>query len=139
MIAATADQSTGIEWITGGDTQSTWVNGQNYGGTSTDYGTGASNTAAMMAQTGYNGGAAKVCDDCSVTVDGITYDDWFLRSKDELNKLWINKNAVGGFGDYYWSSSEFDADIAWLQIFDDGSQGGNSKLHSNRVRAVRAF
>jgi hypothetical protein len=139
LIAAAADQSTGA-WITGDNTQTTWVNGVSYGGTSTDYGTGQANTNAMKAQTGYTGGAAKVCDDYSVTVGSVTYNDWFLPSKDELNKLYINKVAIGGFADYaYWSSSESNASYAWYQSFSSGSQPFITKPNSIRVRAVRAF
>ena len=140
LIAATADQSTGIAWITGGSTQTTWVNGTGYGGTSTDFGTGATNTTAMMNQTDYTGGAAKVCDDYSVTVDSVTYTDWFLPSKDELNKLYLNQVAIGGFAgsNYYWSSSENYASYAWFQNFYYGGQY-SSKDDGVRVRAVRAF
>jgi hypothetical protein len=63
-----------------------------------------------------------------------------LPSKDELDKLYINKVAIGGFaGDIYWSSSEFVAYDAWYQNFGDGNQYGNFKDYSYRVRAVRAF
>ncbi len=141
LIAAIADQSTGIEWITGGNTQTTWVNGVGYGGTSTNYGTGQANTNAMKAQTSYTGGAAKVCDDYTNTETGTgVYSDWYLPSKDELNKLYINKVAIGGFfADFYWSSSELNAYVAWGQAFINGYQYGNYEYSAYRVRAVRAF
>jgi hypothetical protein len=135
LIAATADQSTGIEWITGGSTQTT-LNGN----TLTALGKGQANTNAMKAQTGYTGGATKVCDDYTIIVGGVTYEDWFLPSKDELDKLYINKVAIGGFADgYYWSSSEGSAGLAWLQRFEDGGQPIFSKGFLELVRAVRAF
>ena len=147
LEAAPSDHSTRIEWITGGSTQTT-LNGN----TSTELGTGQANTNAMKAQTDYTGGAAKVCDDYSVTVGSITYNDWFLPSKDELNKMWVNLKKgtdengatyepVDSFADYYyWSSSEYDAYTAWIQDFRDGTQyGGSTKLNTFRVRAVWAF
>ena len=138
LIAATADQSDGIAWITGGSTQTT-LNGN----TSTALGEGQANTNAMKAQDGYTGGAAQVCDDYSVTVGSVTYDDWFLPSKDELNLMYTNLKVagVGGFADnFYWSSSEYDADCAWLQDINDGGQySGGYKFVPYRVRAVRAF
>jgi len=141
LIAAVADQSEGIAWITGGDTQTTWVNGLEYGGTSTDYGTGQANTNAMKAQTGYTGGAAGVCDDYENTETGTgVYDDWFLPSKDELYKLYLNKGTIGGFADnLYWSSSELKAGTAWLRNFGSGNQDYDGKNYTYRVRAVRAF
>ena len=141
LIAAADDQSAEIAWITGGETQSTWVNGVEYGGTSTDYGTGQANTNAMMAQTGYTGGAAEVCDVYTNTETGTgVYSDWYLPSKDELNKLYLNRVAIGGFADYYyWSSSEGNAIFAWMQGFHSSSQFNEYKYRYLRVRAVRAF
>ena len=141
LIAATGDQSTGIAWITGGNTQTTWVNGTDYGGTSIDYGTGQANTNAMMDQTGYAGGAAEVCDDYTNADTGTgVYSDWFLPSKEELNKLYINRVAIGGFvDDYDWGSSEGNANHAWYQYFFNGSQYNYFKSRTDRVRAVRAF
>jgi len=138
LIAATADQSTGIEWITGGSTQTT-LNGN----TLTALGEGQANTNAMKAQTDYTGGAAKVCDDYTIIVGEVTYEDWFLPSKDELNKLCINQVAIGGFDDspdgLYWSSTEYDANSAYLQVFALGMQGISGKNDSTKlVRAVRA-
>jgi hypothetical protein len=76
-----------------------------------------------------------------VTVDGVTYGDWYLPSKHELNLLFIKKATVGGFtANYYWSSAEIDNGNAWVQGFGNGSQGGSSKSTTGRsVRAVRAF
>jgi hypothetical protein len=63
-----------------------------------------------------------------------------LPSKDELNELYINKAAVGGFAyGGYWSSSEYGNGYAWAQYFNFGSQGNFSKVGAGYVRAVRAF
>ena len=139
LIAATAGQSSGIAWITGGLTQST-ANGN----TSTAIGTGQANTNAMMNQDGYTGGAAKVCDEYTNTNTGTgVYDDWFLPSKDELNLMYVNLKlqSVGGFADLtvYWSSSEDKAKYAWFQGFGNGVQSHLHKSYTQRVRAVRAF
>jgi hypothetical protein len=93
--------------------------------------------------------AKKACDNYSVTVDSVTYDDWFLPSKHELALLYINKSAVGGFGnkpavgdfssDYYWSSLKNDKFTAWYQRFSDGLQENGNKLSRLHVRAVRTF
>ncbi|MBR1938587.1 MAG: leucine-rich repeat domain-containing protein [Spirochaetales bacterium] len=93
--------------------------------------------------------AARLCDILEYTKDGVTYTDWFLPSKDELNLMYTNlhEKGLGDFnGDssnwpYYWSSSEYsyNADIVWLQFFDNGIQIDNGRNKYNRVRPVRAF
>ena len=136
LIAATADQNTGIQWFNGT---------YRYTGTAGNglY-AGAMNTAMIvatqMADNQSGSFAAKVCADYSVTVGRVTYGDWYLPSKYELNLLYLQKIAVGGFASaYYWSSTEYLNDYAWLQYFDYGTQGLNGKNLTNRVRAVRAF
>ena len=63
---------------------------------------------------------------------------WYLPSKDELNRLYSNKAAIGGFSDgNYWSSTEGDSDYAWTQHFGNGNQHDNSKSYAYRVRCVR--
>jgi Protein of unknown function (DUF1566) len=65
---------------------------------------------------------------------------WRLPTKEELNKLYHAKSAVGGFSDsLYWSSTESSAFLAWYQYFDDGSQTNDFKGYKWCVRAVRAF
>ena len=131
LIAATHDQSTtGIQWWNG-----SW---SVTGATATAIGTGQANTEAIVNIQGEGSYAAQLCDD--LTEGG--YDDWFLPSKDELDKLYLNKGAIGGFADaYHWSSSEGLAYwwSAWDQNFSDGSQGYSGKNDTLRVRAVRAF
>mgnify|MGYP001450524391 CR=1 FL=1 len=106
------------------------------GANGTAVGTGAANTAAIVASCAEAGTAAKVAD--AYSLNG--YDDWYLPSKDELNALYQAKALVGGFADvYYWSSTEGDALGAWLQDFGSGGQGINGKDYTLRVRAVRAF
>lgn len=50
------------------------------------------------------------------------------------------KAVVGGFADvYYWSSTEADATIAWLQSFESGPQYGSGKSNAYFVRAISSF
>jgi hypothetical protein len=110
--------------------------GRTVGGTEIAIGTGKSNTERIVAKFGdvepYEKRAdyaAKLCADLVVTKDGVTYDDWFLPSKDELNLMYQNlkKNNLGGFsGNFYWSSSEGDVSNAWNQYFYDGTQSSTS-------------
>jgi len=70
------------------------------------------------------------------------HDDWYLPSKDELNQLYINRVAIGGFAsNSYWSSTEGDYDYgsAWVQVFNFGSQFDYNMYSDHVVRAVRAF
>jgi len=129
LIAATADQSTYIQWCSDSNT--------NTGATETGIGSGAANTTLIVSNQGAGTYAAKLCDD--LILNG--YYDWYLPSKDELNKLYLNKDVVGGFVEStnYWSSSEYDAVFAWRQSFPDGYQYYAFKVSHVRVRAVRAF
>ena len=129
LIAATTDQSTGIQWYNGSYVVT--------GATGTAIGTGQANTTDIVTVQGVGSYAAQLCND--LTVDG--YSDWFLPSKDELYKLYFNKGAIGSFlGHFYWSSSEVSAGSAWVQqFFGTGGQYNYSKVKNVWVRAVRAF
>jgi hypothetical protein len=128
LIAATADQSSGIQWYNGDYIVT--------GATGTAIGTGSANTDAIIAAQGSGSYAASIARD----YNGGGYTDWFLPSKDELNQLYENKTANSGFTDaWYWSSTEFNNDVAWLQIFSNGNQNDDIKANTYYVRAVRAF
>ena len=135
LIAATSDQSSGIRWH-GGTNTNTRARADGVGG-------GVKNTAIIIANQGAvdgNAFAATVCNEYSVTVDGVTYGDWYLPSKHELNLLYLQKSVVGGFtGDYYWSSTEGGTYDAWLHYFLNGEQYNFQKDDTVYVRAIRAF
>ena len=135
LIAATEDQSTGITWAIL-SYQETAVTG-----TLLTIGTGSANTDKIIDQNGvgitYAAGLARA-------YSGGGYNDWFLPSKDELNKLYLNRGAIGGFDENlvtFWSSSESDVSSAWSQNLSSGSSFDYyPKSYSGlRVRAVRAF
>jgi hypothetical protein len=64
---------------------------------------------------------------------------WRLPSKDELNSMYINKNAIGGFTpNSYWSSTEMGP-FGWNQYFNYGGRISDAKTNKNYVRAVRAL
>ncbi len=140
LIAATTDLSSGIKWRN--------VTNTITGATGTVIGTGLANTNTIITSQGatatdYAAGLARA-------FAGGGFNDWYLPSKDELNKLYINKAAIGGFtGTFYWSSTEGSTssqnlNYAWGQFFTDGVQkdydnsyGAKTTLQS--VRAVRSF
>ena len=74
----------------------------------------------------------------SINING--YADWYLPSKDELKKLYINRALIGGFAlNIYWSSSEYSYENACAQSFSDGYQFNVWKFDTWLVRAVRSF
>jgi hypothetical protein len=136
LISATADQNSAIKWYNGTyRTTGTSGDGLNAGAMNT-----AMIVATQMADDQNGNFAAKVCADYAVSVGGITYGDWYLPSKSELNLLYLQKNVVGGFtGNYYWSSTESNSNSAWIQDFYGGAQIGEFKYWTDKVRAIRAF
>ena len=81
LIAAVQDQSSGIRWYNGINVTT--------GATGTAIGTGSANTDAIInvqgpTETSYAAGLARA-------YTGGGHIDWFLPSKDELNKMYLNK------------------------------------------------
>jgi hypothetical protein len=71
--------------------------------------------------------------------NGQKFRDWRMPTKYELNEMFLQQGAIGGFADDdYWSSTEFDSGIAWVRN-NGGYQNAYSKDYGNYVRAVRAF
>ena len=68
---------------------------------------------------------------------------WRLPTKSELSILYENSGKIGGqftlSDGYYWSSSEYDVDRAWLLGFEYGMEEYDSKDYAIRFRAVRTL
>jgi len=135
LIVATVDQSAGIRWH-GGSNTNTRARGDGIGA-------GLKNTAIIIANQGAFDGAAfaaTVCNEYSVTVGGVTYGDWYLPSKLEINLLSLQRTLIGGFlGSYYWSSTEGSSTEAYFQSFFSTEVKTYDKSYSAAVRAIRAF
>lgn len=72
----------------------------------------------------------------------VTYSDWFLPSKDELDMMYDNLkvSGVGGFfNTLYWSSFEQEASGAWFKSFNDGTRSVSNKNTCLSIRAARSF
>jgi hypothetical protein len=74
----------------------------------------------------------------------LGHNDWHLPTKNELNVLFNNRAAIGGFSEsdsfpagWYWSSSQDDGWGAWSQRFSDGAQLDDYKGNHLAVRCVR--
>lgn len=108
------------------------------GADGTAIGTGYQNTLDIIAGDAL-GVAAGNCR--SLTTNG--YSDWYMPSKDELNKLYINRVLIGGFNPsgWYFSSTESNSIYAWFQDFSNGNQAGTGahKDWALSVRAIRSF
>jgi hypothetical protein len=143
IIAAISDQSTGVLWQQGIHTGSTTIFDVT-DATGIAIGTGKSNTDLIIAKqtaTSRPFAAAAI----AISHTGGGYSDWHLPSKDELNKLYINRVAIGGFtNNWYWSSTEKNDAYAESLNFDTGLFDGLGGYKGPGgtpyyVRAIRTF
>lgn len=141
LVCAKTDQSAGLCWSLGIHIES----GANEDGLYQ----GMKNTNAIVQLQGQNHYAARICYDLEITEGDITYSDWYLPSKDELNLMsqnyaMINTTATTNGGSaltqaIYWSSCEEGGAYAWGQFCHSGNQISLIKSTVTCVRAVRAF
>jgi hypothetical protein len=136
LISAPTNQSTSALWYNGNFTDT-----RAYGSGLFE---GKYNILMINNSQGGATSAAAICGNLSLG----GYNDWYLPSIEELNKMCQNigqGNAlglgnVGGFAaSYYWSSTEVDNATAWGQFFFPGLQTNYVKNTTHYVRAVRAF
>ena len=108
LIAAPSDLSASSKW----SASNSYTDGNLIA-----IGGGNTNTINIVSTMNLGYSAAGLCYD--LILNG--YSDWYLPSKNELNKLYQNKAAIGGFtGDYYWSSTEQTNYYAYSQLFTNG-------------------
>ena len=76
-------------------------------------------------------------------LDSEGHKDWRVPTKGELNVLFQNRAAIGGFNESgsipagrYWSSTQ-DGYFAWIQSFSDGSQHTADEYKGSSLRCVR--
>ncbi|MGB5321206.1 MopE-related protein [Lutimonas sp.] len=147
IICAILDQSEKIPWHSG---PVEWI-----GVGSERIGAGVQNTRHIISFYGDGYYAAKICDEYSVTVGGVEYNDWFLPSIDELEEMARNKVTIdetsednGGTAlrnDFYWSSTQLNVYpypiYTWyiLDTFNDSSTTFVMDYEDWSVRAVRYF
>jgi hypothetical protein len=100
-------------------------------------GDGSAATAQINAQCSERPIAASVA-----IATNAGYDDWYLPSKDELNKLYLNRVAIGyNTSARYWSSTQNNSSLgrAWAQTFSIGIQSSENKNLPSRVIPIRSF
>ncbi len=122
------------------ESNQTWNNGTTNwtitGFTSTTDGPGNTAGLVALADAGAPYDAAEYCDGLSAHGHG----DWYLPARDELNLFYNGGAPVAGVstsGNWYWSSTEYNHDNAWVGRFSDGFQHFNGKNNTPLVRCVR--
>jgi hypothetical protein len=82
--------------------------------------------------------------------NGAKFNDWRLPTKDELKLIFLQEESIGSFSknagfrdNLYWTSTEGDNDLVWVQgSKGDGYEGqlySPKNLAMNSVRGVRNF
>ena len=65
---------------------------------------------------------------------------WRLPTKDELDRMYNNKDLIGNFvNTNYWSSTEYNSDYAWMQVFIHKSIAITLKEGHINARAVKSI
>lgn len=136
LVVTPVNQSIGIQWF----------NNDLYNiaeTTSSDFGSGLTNTNKIVELLGDGNYAAKLC--ANLVLNG--YSDWYLPSLPELQELYNKRNSIGytnqtfyfSFSDeFYWSSSTQGNNNAWTYHLKYGQSGFNNNANYH-VRAIRTF
>ena len=122
------------------------------GTTGSAIGDGRANTNLIAAAC--TSGAGQDAVDYALTLDSVTYADWFLPSQDELNELCLfakvtrpgtstcgSGSLKSGFvaSGLYWSSTEFLTTSGFGQVLTLGDSELSGKNFPAYVRVVRTF
>tara|TARA_R100000900_G_scaffold128224_1_gene103929 strand:+ start:273 stop:2585 length:2313 start_codon:yes stop_codon:yes gene_type:complete len=112
-------------------------------------GDGQSNTDNILASDGSNAEAASYCDNLSIVVNGVTYDDWYLPSGLEVESLGvygggqlyttINGGVALTTSDALWTSNNYTTNLGWIVNVVAGSAGGSNKSSNRKVIPFRSF
>jgi hypothetical protein len=82
-----------------------------------------------------------ISDPSNHSVNGQKFRDWRLPTKYELNEIYLQRVAIGGFvNNNYWSSTENEVSaVTCGQFFFNGNQGNFNNYSNLCGRSVRAF
>lgn len=110
------------------------------GATGMAIGTGQANSVLLLANDRAKDQAVKYCNIYSVSKDGVIYDDWFLGSINEYQKMFLAKGFLPKLGNTtLWSSSEIGWDRAWCMTTNNGQGYKRLKNDYYDVWPIRAF
>lgn len=70
-----------------------------------------------------------------LTIDG--HRDFYLPARHELRLCYLNVPELFSTKDWYWSSTQYSPNHAWIQGFGGGNQGDDLKDYARRAVAVR--
>ena len=76
--------------------------------------------------------------DWAATVEVDGHKDFTLPTRRESALLFANLQDKFE-PKWHWTSEQYSRNYAWIQDFDDGSQGSIVKYYEGRARAVRRF
>ncbi len=103
----------------------------------TSIGSGFENTR-LMTTGGCTSGAGNLARATTRTVNGVTFSDWFLASKDELQA--VVEGGGASSVDYYWTSSQTGAQFVWrILAAYQAIEGGSKADGQSFALPVRAF
>ena len=112
------------------------------GATGTEIGDGYYNSSIILENECNDGfEAANICENYF----SGEYSDWFLPSKSTILELREQQDLIsdmdGWYARSYWSSSEIDADKAWVVTTSTSyiATSTTSKTYTKRIRCVRKF
>lgn len=97
--------------------------------------TGEFNTQSILSTTLASNTVAKQCNDFSITVSSIVYNDWYLPSTEEMTAIY-NAGYIVGSG-YLWTSTEVDSTNAKRLDIATGVISNATKSTSYQAIPVR--
>ncbi len=119
--------------------------------TSTAFGKGKENTQKMITKWNSSGYGAQNDNDMWKLIQAKYSEGWFVPSRDEWSAFAVMLKGKGkgldtskdssnfGLQSWYWASSQYGANNAWLANFDNGYMNYNDVGFTNCVRLASTF
>ena len=75
-----------------------------------------------------------------VGIPGLNWQEWFTPTKDELARLWGNKNSLGitnPTSGFFWSSTDINTSTAWAIDWESGNMVAKTKTTAYDILPIR--